>query len=62
MDIQHAKGKWIAWFCIVLGLIVVLYSIGRIVVGGGGTLALVVGLPVFIYGILMLRAVRKVKK
>lgn len=50
-----------AWLCILLGLVVILYSVARFTSGRGGILALAVGLPVVAYGIFMLRAVRNVQ-
>ena len=61
MESTNTKGKWIAIACIVLGLIVILYSSARLIRGAGGILALVVGLPILAYGILMFRAVRRIQ-
>lgn len=62
MSLKRARGEWIAWLCIALGLLVALYSALRLVSGRGGALGVAVGLPTLTYGVLMLRAVRRVEE
>ena len=59
MGTKHARGTWIARCCIALGLGVILFSVARFATGSGGVLALVVGLPVLLYGLYMHRALRR---
>ena len=44
-----------------LGLLVAAYSAVRLVRGTGGALTLAVSVPLLAYGVLMLRAVRRVR-
>lgn len=60
MDLKHAKGRGLAWLCIVLGLCIAAFSALRLARGEGGSLLVVVALPLLAYGALMLRAVRRV--
>lgn len=61
MSLPRGRGRWIAWACVALGLLIVLFSLLRLLTGRGGVLALIVGLPVLAYGVFMLRAVRRTR-
>jgi len=61
MDLKHAKGTWLAWLCVALGVAITAYAAHLIVRGEGGRLLAAVGLPLLAYGALMLWAVRRVR-
>lgn len=61
MDAKHARGRSFAYLCIAVGLFVSVYAAVRLARGGAGTLFLVVGVPVLAYGLLMLRALRRLR-